>query len=245
MLNRDVLFTRVVPPSTENSSLTRNFNTDVSLDDPAVVSAESMEGYIVGRLISEILISMERKGTIITSQAFLDEAYSMGLINVDDLRLGPIADSPWCQIEESQNCPCNQGMRAVWMAQLSSNGTQVDFPSGKMSFEECGIKHTSPSTVNIAFVGNLTSPVVQSLVRGLEISVQRENEMASKSRSSFTNLTLYDDLADVNSALAIVDQLSALNENPVAVISPLWTKEFGPVFEKVWRRAPNMLVAKF
>eukprot|EP00667_Euglena_gracilis_P012289 EG_transcript_12616 len=74
----------------------------------------AFEGYIMGRLIVDVLRRMRTLN--ITRAAFLDEVYTDKLFVLDDLVVGMYSpDYPGC---EQALCACNAGLRSVFAAQL-------------------------------------------------------------------------------------------------------------------------------
>eukprot|EP00667_Euglena_gracilis_P011129 EG_transcript_11368 len=142
-----VVFTRIVPPADGRSRISQRFLSAVAqYQMPAdyASSAACFEGYIVGRFLVQVVLTLERQAPSDTNpykvfkrEAFLDRVYGQ-LIYLDDLLLGLFgSNSSGCA---DGICSCNSGMRRIFMATLDAAAgvtTRPEWPVTQYAITEC------------------------------------------------------------------------------------------------------------
>eukprot|EP00760_Papus_ankaliazontas_P015245 PhM_4_TR16430/c0_g1_i1/m.97126 len=154
----------------------------------AIFDYLSFEGYLAGRLVIEALKYM--KGAA-SPQNFLNTFYETHTFSIDDLLVGPFADScahsaqTGTRDEDSSLCNCSQGLRIVESVSLSSHDytlVPLDNSEFMFSFWECVATRTMVDrpSVFVLPVRKETAPSfeatsgIENLVVGLTCS-RKEN----------------------------------------------------------------------
>ncbi|KAJ3363510.1 hypothetical protein GGF31_000952 [Allomyces arbusculus] len=120
-------------------------------------------GYTAGRLLQQALLRID-SATPITATTLNDIFMSTSMFNVDGLQIGPYSDSGVTA--------CNQGLRTVWMAQLTAT-SWIGLPRGTFSWTGC---LADPSSLSLPILwGTLLSqqdPVELAFQEGVRAAFQ-------------------------------------------------------------------------
>jgi len=156
---RNIYVTQIVPsPETISMKAVRDFRDAMTQYFPGVpLDYVCLEGYLSANFVIEVL----RRLAVFTRDNFIASVYDIGEYFFGGLKYGPFRDS----CSDSGDCECNQGLRSVWMTQLSANHTYSIIPSGYWSWSTCLSDPTSiktpiifgqsaPLTGSLEFVGN-------------------------------------------------------------------------------------------
>eukprot|EP00667_Euglena_gracilis_P000933 EG_transcript_933 len=162
-------FTQTVPTPDSGTLVARHFT---SLP-PAFLAPQyrtdvvALEGYVVGRLIVDVLKPM--KVSRITPQGILDQLYTTHLYAVDDLLLGLyMDDQPGC---EDVLCNCSAGIRKVFLSQLDpANGTFTaygNWPVSQYPVTSCAADGTIARPVLFGQLVPLDDPVATAIAQNI------------------------------------------------------------------------------
>ncbi|KAJ3363511.1 Serine/threonine-protein kinase STK11 [Allomyces arbusculus] len=150
-------------------------------------------GYTAGRLLHQALQRIDMSMPI-TATALNDIFMSTSMFNVDGLQIGPYSDSG--------ATACNQGLRTVWMAQLTAT-SWIGLPRGTFSWTGC---LADPSSLSLPILwGTLLSQ--QDMV---ELAFQQGVRAAFQSGVRGTDVQLLAVDAAADPAWADEDQLTGL-----------------------------------
>eukprot|EP00760_Papus_ankaliazontas_P038456 PhM_4_TR9132/c0_g2_i7/m.34676 len=163
--NIELYQTQVVPHPEGGSKVAASFRRAMAAYEGAATQFDfvAMEGYIVGRFVSEILRHIP--GTVFSRQIIKDTIYSTRMFRVDDVLLGPYSDNcdfPTPSDGRSSMCNCTQGMRLVDTVYLEKPSHRfVPLTSSSYSSTEC---YATSSTVHRPLIlsvsdANLTHPL--------------------------------------------------------------------------------------
>eukprot|EP00760_Papus_ankaliazontas_P011276 PhM_4_TR14703/c0_g6_i4/m.8793 len=116
--NMEVYQAQVVPHPEGGSKVAASFRKAITAYEGVAAGQFdfiSIEGYIVGRFVCEILRHIPI-GTVFSRQTVKETIYSTRMFRVDDVLLGPYSDNcdfPTPSDGRSSMCNCTQGMRLV------------------------------------------------------------------------------------------------------------------------------------
>ena len=135
----NVLVTQVVPLPDNDEELAVRYRRSLAEEAPdSKPDFVSMEGYMAGMLVYNSLMGMDSQAVNANSgQALLDDIYESGIIDIDGWRLGPYGGN--CS-QLSTGCLCNQGMREVFLTQITQEGRYRLVPDFTFQFSTCGFE---------------------------------------------------------------------------------------------------------
>lgn len=128
-----IYFTSVVPPLSSNMAIVQNFLARRT----HMVSNSWLEGYIIGRFISEVSRRVLTSSSNVTRETLLNKIYADQVIPIDDLTFGPFSDA-CLQIPPTGTC-CNQGSSRVWLNRFNATGDAISVADFNFSLPVCGI----------------------------------------------------------------------------------------------------------
>jgi hypothetical protein len=137
--NVEVVGSQVVPPVTSLSyAIVREYRTNHRKIDPTgPLNAISLEGYILGKMISIALLRTPGLTSSTNRTLFTNSFYDVVERYLLGLQIGPYTA---CSADDaiyplnSDTCACNQGLRSIWIVSIS-NGTVQDIPSGYINWK--------------------------------------------------------------------------------------------------------------
>jgi ABC-type branched-subunit amino acid transport system substrate-binding protein len=122
----DVIVTQVVPPPSNTSiPLVKSYQSSLALYNASLKPTfSSLEGYLVGRFIGDVLERMEHN---VTQERFKKTVFQSSVFRIDGMRLGPYFYNKKFNPNaiDPERDGCNQGMRNIWITAF--NQTQQRF----------------------------------------------------------------------------------------------------------------------
>ena len=102
------------------------------------ISTILIEGYLNGLFIIEILKGIKNN---ITRENFINEIYKKKIINVMGFKFGPYIDYDSCneEMEKIDNCPCNEGLRTVYLYHYDIIKKQFAYTGFKLDNLKCSL----------------------------------------------------------------------------------------------------------
>ena len=102
------------------------------------ISTILIEGYLNGLFIIEILKGIKNN---ITRENFINEIYIKKIINVMGFKFGPYIDYDSCneEMEKIDNCPCNEGLRTVYLYHYDIIKKQFAYTGFKLDNLKCSL----------------------------------------------------------------------------------------------------------
>eukprot|EP00727_Mastigamoeba_balamuthi_P006904 m51a1_g2834 putative flag-tagged protein kinase domain of mitogen-activated protein kinase kinase kinase (1155) ;mRNA; f:242457-246375 len=179
-LHSHVYFQQHVPQPHSSAALIRDFWASINRTKSSEpVDADTLEGYIVGRLIAMAASrSLEIYGWPLTRQTFLDTVFrSYRTFDLRGTEFGPYGDGAAPQTEEDW---CSHGLHEVFMDRLDlATGNLVEEPSSSFKFAGCnvvGISLENGVVVGFSLAEDGEQSVVGDMVRlGLSAALSAAN----------------------------------------------------------------------
>eukprot|EP00727_Mastigamoeba_balamuthi_P006926 m51a1_g2854 putative serine threonine-protein kinase ctr1 (2517) ;mRNA; f:310360-327386 len=143
--NSDIYFQQQVPHPNSSSTLISEFWTSINKTNFTSVDHDTLEGYIVGRLITMAASrSLEIYGWPLTRARFLDTVYrSYRTFSLRGTEFGPYGDGIAPQTTDDL---CTNGIHEVFMDKLDlSTGELVEEASTSFKFAGCNVPNWSSS----------------------------------------------------------------------------------------------------
>jgi ABC-type branched-subunit amino acid transport system substrate-binding protein len=103
------------------------------------ISTILIEGYLNGLFIIEILKGIKNN---ITRDNFINEIYKRKIINVMGFKFGPYVDFDSCteEMKKIENCPCNAGLRTVYLYKYDIIKKNFVYTGFKLDNLKCALK---------------------------------------------------------------------------------------------------------
>lgn len=145
----NVFVSQIVPDSSNTPpALESHFRAAVLPFGAELINSQACrEGYLVGRIVTEILRSLPLNEDA-TRASFISALLNRREFRFDGLSLGPIGSD----VCDTATCGCNELMRKVYLSQI--RGSQLTFIDYVFSYTTCGFRPMTPTRVVTRSVSN-------------------------------------------------------------------------------------------
>ncbi|KAI9184611.1 hypothetical protein H9P43_003666 [Blastocladiella emersonii ATCC 22665] len=134
-------------------------------------------GYLTGYFVRQVLTRHDSSQPV-TPASFLDIVYSTSVFNVMGLIVGPFVDEP-----SSAAASCNQGLRQVWLVQLTNTSWVTPKDAGTVAatapWASCmaSVTNLKPSILwGLGIPPSETSPEALDFVAGVRLALDYSNQ---------------------------------------------------------------------
>ncbi|KAL0486290.1 adenylate cyclase [Acrasis kona] len=215
-----IVMSQIVPYYNDMSlPIVREYQKSHSALDPSMpFSFSSLEGYVVGRLVTFALVQSQY-GPTLNRTSFINSFYEFGAVILGSITVGPFSECNANHVLYPINkdvCGCNQGLRNVWMVEADRNATILPIDASQFKWSDSCYGYTSTNISQpIVFVTTGPSDYQGSydLTNGVLTAFNEFNSRKGVSRMVQLYARYYDNNASCPSALD--DTLNILLQDPV------------------------------